>query len=326
MFLLKTLLQISYAFSTAPHYNFEIKQTRKFKFYKVYSSCTLLLIVVAFLYSSIKFRNDEDTPNNSSQSQQIHNLLEMLSSLLLAVAALIAVSTAVFVSNKWQSLLKQIQDVDVKLGVMENNSTSNQRKVYIKLFLIYLPKLCKDIFCTFVYNNSERIPKYFICNTIFEYYCFTPTLLIVCLGLSLKNKYKMLLKLLKLPARNVAYTENNFFITELLPKNNLIYGDYLRGMSKMFRLLYSIIDNCNLIFGYQLLFMLGHTLLSVLQTFDYCLKYKQTTQDSTNILFANLCNTGFNLVIIKFSVFIHFLSVIVCYFRLNAALSLFPAI
>lgn len=299
--LLKTLLKISYAFSTAPYYDFQTKKIRKFKLYSIYSSCTFLLIIVGFFYSSI-FISD-DGAKGSSQSQQIGSLLEMLASLLLVIATLTAVSGALFKSDKWYYLLEQLQNVDVKLGFFENDSEKIAKEIYLKLLLIYLPKVCKDVYCIYAYSFTN-VPRYLICNTIFEYYCFAPTLLLVSLALILKDEYKAVMGFLMNSQRNEIGPGNNFVITELFT-HYITPGSSLRSMSKMFRLLNSILDNYNHIFGYQLLFMLGHTLLSVLQTFDYCLKYREaTSNDSTDVLFANLCITGFNLVIITCCIFI----------------------
>lgn len=298
--LLKTLLKISYVFSTAPYYDFKAKEIRKFKLYTTYSSCTFLLIIIGFLYSSI-FISD-DGAKGSSQSQQIGSLLEMLASLLLAIATLTAVSGALFKSDKWYYLLEQLENVDVKLGFFENDSATVAKGIYVKLLLIYLPKVCKDIYCIYAYS-STNLPKYLICNTIFEYYCFAPTLLLVSLALILKDEYKAVMGFLNNHQKSEIIPENNFVISELFT-HYTTPGSYLRSMSKMFRLLNTILDNYNHIFGYQLLFMLGHTLLSVLQTFDYCLKYRETTSnDSTDVLFANLCITAFNLVTISFFCF-----------------------
>lgn len=297
MLQLKTLLKVSYLFSTAPYYNFETKQICKCKFYIFYSICTLLLIVTGFFYTSICINSTKSS--DSSQSQQIGSLLETLSSLLLTLSALIAVSSAIFMTDKWKFLLVQLQHVDVKLGLWKNESMNYKRKICIKLFLVYALKLSKDVYCIFVYNwtGFGNMPKYFICNTIFEYYCFAPTLLMVLLAQIFRSKYKLLMELLQ-HQTNVVHSVNNLVITELFI-SRVTYGSYIRSTSKMFKQLNSILDNYNLIFGYQLLFMLGHTLLSVLQTFDYCLKYRQTTNDSADVLFANLCITGFNLVIIN---------------------------
>lgn len=292
MLLLRTLLKISYAFSTAPYYDFTLKKTRKLKLYTLYSSCTLLMITAGFLYSSIFIK--KGARPGESQVQQIGNLLETLSSLLLAVAALTAVSGAVFMRKKWQRLLEQLQNINVKLGIWEKDSAN----VYFKLFLMLLPKVCKDVYCIYAYSTTSfaSMPKYFICNTVFDYYCFVPTLLVISLAFILKSKYKMLMELLKRRERGISISENNIFLTNELLTHKTTFGGYLRGISKLFRLLNSILDNYNAIFGYQLLFMLGHTLLSVLQTFDYCLKYRETGFDSTDVLFANLCMTAFNLV------------------------------
>lgn len=246
MLLLKTLLKISYAFATAPYYDFQTKQIRKFKLYTFYSSCTLLLIVTGFLYSCIFISG---TGDGSSQSQQIGNLLEMLSSLLLAISALIAVSASVFMSKKWTYLFEELQNVDVKLGCWENDAKTNQNNIYLKLLLIYLPKLCKDVYCIFVCYDLGRMPKYLVCNIAFEYYCLAPTLLIVFLGLTFKDKYKVVMQLLKNHQTSVLNrSESKFVITELL-KNNTTCDNYLRGTSKMFRLLNSILENYNFYLG-----------------------------------------------------------------------------
>lgn len=297
---LKALLKISYAFSTAPYYDFGKKEVRRFRFYSFYSICTLSLIIGGFLYSAIFIKEDS---GSGSQSEQISKFLQMVTALLLAIAASMAASSPLYMSDKWQYLLQQLQNINVKLGYWERESSENTKKIFALLFLVFLPIVCKDIYCfiAYIHNAASVVPKYFICNTIFECYCFVPTVLMVLLGIILKDKYETVLELLKYSKNNCnagVFTKKSGYINiDELFNDHATYDNYLRRIAKLFRLLNSILENYNLVFGYQMLFMLGYTLLSVLETFDYCLKYKQLSSgDSFNPLLANLCITGFNLV------------------------------
>lgn len=290
---LQLLLKISYALSTAPYYDFEKKKIRKFKLYSIYSSSTLVFIIMGFLFSaaSVSVNGEKE-----SQAQQIGSLMEMLASLLLVIAALFAVSGAIFMSDKWQYFFEQLQNADIKLGFSREAAVF--RKTYLKLLFLCLPKVLKDIYCIYTYTSLSpgHMPKYFICNTIFEYYCYISTLLSVSFTFIIKDDYKMVMKFLKNHRREIGLGKSKLIISEILPYSTAS-SSQLRSISKMFRLLNSILEHYNLIFGYQLLFMLGHTLLAVLQTFDYCLKYKKIGSDgSMHALFANLCMTAFNLV------------------------------
>lgn len=295
MLFLSALLKISYIASAAPHYDFNKKETHRSKFYIAYTICTLVLILGAFIICSLTWVQ----PNRSdtSQAQHIGYLLEVLSSLLLAIGAIFAVSGAIFMSKTWQNLLQQLQNLNVKLGFYESNSVKNSEKI-LKIIFIFLPLICKDIYCIVVYKivGPEKMSPYFICNCIFEWYCFVPTTLVVLLALSLRDRYQVLVETLEKFEKRKGTLEkldSNVNTNELLV--NMTCSSYLRNISKLYRSLSSILDKYNAVFGYQILFMLGYTLLSVLKSFNYCLK--QTDSNGiTNVLLANLCMTGFNLV------------------------------
>lgn len=79
-------------------------------------------------------------------------------------------------------------------------------------------------------------------------------------------------------------------------------ADVIRDVVKIYKNLNNIVGEYNDIFGYQVLFTLGNTLLSVLQSFDSCLRYKKLEEKydnrAINILLIDILTTAFNLVIL----------------------------
>lgn len=287
---LRTTYLVNVFFSAVPLFRFETKSVVRTKFSIVYSACTAIAVIGLYIFSTFFLH-----PYDKKVSTITSEFLDVFTSALLLISTLIIITNPVFQTKKWKNLLRELMRVTAKLeqrkGGNEPKCISIQVLKLVGLHLLIVS--INTVRLTTVYNiNAETESKYFFCGCLYEYYCFTSTVLMIEICMTLKQRYKILSELLETTVGNGT--------TQSTSNKHIAIVDQIRRISKIYKMLNYSVDVYNDIFGYQTLFMIGNTLLSVLQSFDACLRYSKLRDkygdDTINILIPDLTTTFFNLV------------------------------
>lgn len=296
MVFLKMILKLNGVFSAAPYYNFLQRDNKWSKCNTLYSLFVAFLFIT--LYALSTFCNP---PYDAIISSVTSTFLDIMTSFTLLIASLIILINVIFQTKKWKKLLNQLLTVNRKLETSNIISTNFSNANYLKLLLLHILIFGITGFrlALWYLNDMRTETKYFLCTCIYEYYCFITTLTMVQLNFILRRRYNIL-------ADKLVETMDTF---ELHFKT----ADVIRDIVKIYKNLNDIVGKCNDIFGYQVLFTLGNTLLSVLQSFDSCLRYKKLEEKygnrAINVLLIDILTTVFNLVIILKLSYLHFYNV-----------------
>lgn len=298
MLFLKHILKLNNLLSVAPKYDFTNKCVIQSKFYLLYSIITAAVLIVGYICSAVM------SASYDSQTSITSKFLDIISSVLLLTAAVITTTNPIFQVKGWQKLLRDLYRVHEKLLLGNTQLETKGAASFYKLLALYCIVIMKDTFriviWSFIDIKTPTSSKFFIGSCIYEFYCFTSTILFVQLNCVLRKMYKVLIDVLK-HNDNIKY---NFVSpnAEIYTIASKLTYSHARYATRIYKSLYCIVKQYNSIFGYQILLSLGFTLISVLKTFDVYLRYKKLQEtygeDATRILLTNLCTTLFNMVII----------------------------
>lgn len=294
---LNSIIKLNNFLSVAPKYDFAKKRVIKSTFCLLYSLTTAAIFITSYVCSAVM------SEPYDSKTSLTSKFLDIISSVLLLTAALITTTNPIFQAKGWQKMLRDLYHVNEKL--LQNNEFKAKRigTVY-KLLALYCVVITKDAFRMAIWfcidATTPTSSKFFICSCLYEFYCFSSTILIVQLNYVLNKRYKILVDVLKRTDFNTNYKYNVSSHSGICTVAFKSTYSHARYVTRIYKTLYCIVKEYNSIFGYQVLLSLGFTLISVLKTFDIYLRYKKLQEmygeDATRILLTHLCTTGFNMV------------------------------
>lgn len=249
---IKILLRLTSTFFVTPSYGFLMHDYKapsliNSNFFSIICAFLLLSTYIVYLQYSIKMFY----LHNSASALGI--VVDTLSILSYTILATVTILSPVFHRQTWKEMFALLQEVDKDMNYDASQyPPTNRRWFLVQLFAVHIVfafKIVWNMLVWFIYENMSAY-VYYVPFDLSEYFSVISLLLMVYLNKIIRKKYA--------------------YINKLLSQYN--NQERIRCIRKIYRKLGTSIHLYNTIFGYQMLFVVQTTVITVLESLYYGLR------------------------------------------------------
>lgn len=226
------------------------KRTRFSVFYQIFILCVTLSLTVISTYLYLG--------ENYHTMSSLRALLNIFTLTFLTIEGIAIQITSLLYPKTWKRLYKELD--------LNRNGISPKTKIYFELFVIHFLFFGRIVWnlSVWVAISGWKMNSLFIYRIIYEYNAIISVTLMVHINNIIRKRLRCTYGIL------------------LKAEKNYQYGIRVLQVEIDYRKLLRVLDDFNCIFGYQILFLMGHTIIILLSVLHVTLIY--SSNDLNNIL------------------------------------------
>lgn len=288
----KILLKLGKIFSVTPSYEYIRSDRNASLMSRIYGILFPAGIVMAYgvcLNGTIKYRYKK------FHVEAVGVIIDSMTTFLFASSAVITTLSPTLHRQTWRKFFNLLEDVNKDMNYSATDRTNNTRRARIEFFFAHVTFLLIYFWniSVWAYFLGIQTSGYYIFRHSAEYIPFLSTILMVYLNRIIRDRYTCLNKAVKQPA--VWAVKRNFTSElkqlHLYVRNSTVAEESIRRIQRNFRKLGKLVCMFNNIFGYQILFLIGMTILTLLESLESALR-----EDSILIMSWSSVTTAFSVV------------------------------
>lgn len=269
--ILRGLLKLTSMLSISPNYKSTKNGKKSSRLYGILIASVILISYGISIDGTIK----QQYIKNHYSRMEI--LLDSMTTLLVTVSAIITVLSPVFYYHTWTEFFKLLRNLikTTDNSILNDNITA--MRVNIEVFFINAVFGIRFVWSILVWERCIGIEtsKYRIFSHAIEYIPLISITLMIYLNRIIKHKYKQLNKSAQqlstwMGWRNITSQTNKFSVLTIYTAND--FKNRIKIIHEKYRKLGRIVFYYNCIFGWQILFILGITIMAMLDGLNFILK------------------------------------------------------
>lgn len=288
---LRILLKLTSILSVSPDYK-TIKHGGKsaLNSTRLYAITLASIIITAYgisLHGAIRHKYAQ------YHDSRMDIILDSVTTLLFTISAVISVISPVLHYNTWAEFLKSLRFIAQTTGHSKHTITTT--RLNIELLCVNAVFGLRFLWSVYAWNNSLGIDvsKYYVFRHAIEYFSLISIALMIYLNKILTHSYRLLNESAEHAVLPTA-VEQNKIRNKIKPSIAYIdsfnaHGSGIKNIYQNYRKLRRLVFLFNRIFGLQILFVLGITIMSMLEGLNYAMKqtgFLMLTWSGSSTLFS----------------------------------------
>lgn len=288
----KMLLKLASFFSVSPSYEF-IRSNKNVSFTsRIYGLVVPIGIIVAYgvcLDGTIRYRYKQ------FHVEEVGIVIDSMTTFLFASSAVITTLSPALHRQTWKSFFKLLKDVSETMNCSRAAHDNTFKNLKVQLFVVHVLFLFIYFWniSVWAYFIGIETSRYYIFRHSAEYIPFLSTILMVNLCKIIRRRYRFLNESVRQPA---IWATNRNFKEELKHLHLRVRvssksEESIRNIQRNYRKLGKLVYIFNSLFGYQILVLIGMTILTLLESLESAIR-----EESILILTWSSITTAFSFV------------------------------
>nr|CAI5837392.1 unnamed protein product [Callosobruchus analis] len=253
--------RISTLFCMAPWFDFKKQELKWPKLNKAYASVYIVLFISSGISAVVLRKKEQRTNFNYNKIEEILFAVNMAIYIFLVVIT--TLRSSILHADKWQFCLKKWYELDK----MMNTKASGDVTFFYQFIIGHALFIGFFVYSSFIFDDDDfdsiASSVIFISLCICEYYCFLGTMCSLQVSSDINRKFKELELLLVSQVKNLSQ-ELNGYSEEMIVRHIMKIG-------KLYRMISSIVESQNDVFGGIIMLMIWHSLVQILRCVNFLL-------------------------------------------------------
>nr|CAH7734466.1 unnamed protein product [Callosobruchus chinensis] len=253
--------RISTLFCMAPWFDFKKQELKWPRLNKAYASVYIVLFISLGISAVVLGRNELRKNINYNKIEEILFAVNMAIYIFLVVIT--TLRSSIMHADKWQFCLKKWYELDK----MMNSKASGDITFFYQFIIGHALFIGFFVYSSFIFDDDDfdsiTSLVIFVSLCICEYYCFLGTMCSLQVSSDINRKFKELELLLVSQVKNLSQ-ELNGYSEEMIVRHIMKIG-------KLYRMISSIVESQNDIFGGVIMLMIWHSLVQILRCVNFLL-------------------------------------------------------